>query len=198
MKKACLLFLLFLSLILIPVNQVLAYSGSAAVSYADSWALSFNTGKYPKFTGADCTNFVSQCLYEGGKAMDYSGSYQWWLDFYNFSYTNSWSLAMELYNYFVNNPAGSRVYFYNSYDGQPPNYVSSLQKGDIIFYDWGDGNSVHHSGIVALSNGTDPSKTSWTGTLQDQHSEPHYHAIWHLYPYNAFYATTVFRVYRPS
>jgi len=105
---------------------------------------------------------------------------------------------MDLYNWFVNNPAGSRVYFYNSLDGAPPNYVSNLQKGDIVFYDWGTGNSISHTGIIVVTNGTDPNQTSYTGNLQDQHSNARYHAIWHLKPYNANWATTVFRVYRPS
>lgn len=44
-----------------------AYSGSAAVKYAERWWDSYNTGEYYKVDGADCTNFVSQCLVAGGK-----------------------------------------------------------------------------------------------------------------------------------
>lgn len=40
------------------------YEGAAA--YADKYGLKYNP-KYKKFDGVDCTNFASQCMFEGGK-----------------------------------------------------------------------------------------------------------------------------------
>lgn len=47
-----------------------SYDFKAAVTYAETYALSYNTS-YPDWTdyGGDCANFVSQCLYAGGKSM---------------------------------------------------------------------------------------------------------------------------------
>ena len=45
-----------------------SYQRSVAVAYAQTWCDSYNPA-YPSpsnFHGTDCTNFVSQCLYEGG------------------------------------------------------------------------------------------------------------------------------------
>jgi|GEM_PF-1519695 len=50
-------------------NKVSGYNASDAVSYAKKYATSYNTSEYPKYSGEDCTNFVSQCLYAGGISM---------------------------------------------------------------------------------------------------------------------------------
>ena len=47
-----------------------SYSSSDAVSYAEQYYDTYNTA-YPDWTsyGGDCANFISQCLYAGGKSM---------------------------------------------------------------------------------------------------------------------------------
>lgn len=45
-----------------------SYSRTAAVNYALTYLGDYNTN-YPDW-GADCANFISQCLYEGGKPME--------------------------------------------------------------------------------------------------------------------------------
>lgn len=66
------------------------YSGSQAASYAIQYASGHNSA-FPHYS-ADCTNFVSQCLYAGGIAMDGSqssaGTYETTSDWYCI-YTNS-------------------------------------------------------------------------------------------------------------
>lgn len=47
-------------------NNVYAYSGSNAASYARKYATNYNKN-YDKFS-SDCTNFVSQCIEAGGKS----------------------------------------------------------------------------------------------------------------------------------
>ncbi|MCI9020351.1 MAG: hypothetical protein HFH32_06385 [Eubacterium sp.] len=46
------------------------YSANAAVTYATNYAMNYNSA-YPDWNsyGGDCANFVSQCLYAGGKSM---------------------------------------------------------------------------------------------------------------------------------
>jgi len=55
------------------------YNRQAAVQYAQNWVGQRNTKKWPKYDnyGGNCQNFVSQCLYNGGIPMDYTGKYQW-------------------------------------------------------------------------------------------------------------------------
>lgn len=43
-----------------------SYNGSAAASYADLWAQSFNYLVYNTFPSDDCTNFVSQAMASNG------------------------------------------------------------------------------------------------------------------------------------
>lgn len=59
----------------LPVTRVNAnvrasYSSSDAVTYAEKYYSSYNSS-YPDWTteGGDCANFISQCLYAGGKSM---------------------------------------------------------------------------------------------------------------------------------
>ena len=62
-----------------------AYNGPAAASYADTWALGYNSN-YLTF-GDDCTNFVSQALKAGGlptitTTSTTSDDHYWFLSFY--------------------------------------------------------------------------------------------------------------------
>lgn len=55
------------------------YDRAAAVAYAHKWAY----GRNPAFfdyeeIGGDCTNFASQCLYEGTGIMNYTPTFGWY------------------------------------------------------------------------------------------------------------------------
>ena len=56
-----------------PVNSVdpsgHKYKPAEAAKYGREWAYKYNS-KYGVYEGADCTNFVSQCVVAGGKSMD--------------------------------------------------------------------------------------------------------------------------------
>lgn len=63
----------------------MTYHRKLAVAYARKWAKSTNP-RYIRF-GNDCTNFVSQCLHEGGFPMEGARDYDqrwsekvWWYD----------------------------------------------------------------------------------------------------------------------
>ncbi len=112
------------------------YNRLKAVQYAERWWNSYNPA-YKKFD-VDCTNFISQCLHEGGAPMNGypNRSKGWWLRDHNWSY--SWAVANAL-----------RLYLSNSRVGLRAREVSSpeqLSLGDVICYDFqGDGRFDHNT-----------------------------------------------------
>jgi hypothetical protein len=112
------------------------YNRLKAVQYAERWWNSYNPA-YKKFEN-DCTNFISQCLHQGGSPMrGYPNrGYGWWFMNQNWSY--SWSIAHSL-----------RLYLPSSKSGLQAREVSSpdeLLLGDVICYDFeGDGRFNHNT-----------------------------------------------------
>lgn len=96
------------------------YNREKAAEYAHKWSSYLNNlrnsppwGNYDKPNGnGDCTNFISQCIHEGGIPMDYYGQeyeqWKWYSDFYN-AYPKasgrvaSWTGVSEFYSYCKNN-----------------------------------------------------------------------------------------------
>lgn len=83
--------------------QIKDYNRDKAIVYAQKWAYLRN----PKFynydgIGGDCTNFVSQCIYEGCKTMNYDTINGW---FYNNANDKSpsWTGVEFLYKFLINN-----------------------------------------------------------------------------------------------
>ena len=76
------------------------YDRNSALAYTKKWALARNS-KYYNFdaVGGDCTSFVSQCLFDGSKKMNYN---EW---YYNNGYDKSpsWSGVEFLYNFLIKN-----------------------------------------------------------------------------------------------
>lgn len=89
------------------------YNRQSAKEYAKKWAYSRNP-KYYNFDniGGDCTSFVSQCLYAGSKAMNYTKNTGWYYNSIN-DRSPSWSGVELLYKFLVNNksvgPRGIKV-----------------------------------------------------------------------------------------
>ena len=81
----------------------LIYDRDKAVSYALKWALNRNP-KYFDFSkiGGDCTNFVSQCIYNGCGVMNYK-LYTGWFYTSPSLRAPAWTGVNELYNFAVNN-----------------------------------------------------------------------------------------------
>lgn len=79
------------------------YDRQAVVEYAKKWALGRNPNYY-NFDpiGGDCTNFVSQCIYEGSKTMNYTKDLGWYYINGN-NKSPSWSGVPYLYQFLVNN-----------------------------------------------------------------------------------------------
>lgn len=59
--------------------MVIPYDRSAAIHYAHRWAYSRNPAYYDfEEIGGDCTNFASQCLYEGTGIMNFTPDFGWY------------------------------------------------------------------------------------------------------------------------
>ena len=109
------------------------YNPSAAVTYADQYALNYNSA-YRSYasSGGDCANFVSQCLRAGGLPTTSS-----W-----YAYSSAWVSA-----------GGQRTYMANTY-GQlitSPS-ASDIQAGNPVYYPSSVANSGYHATICVGKN----------------------------------------------
>lgn len=128
-------------------NVRFKYNRMEAVRYAEQWWNTYNP-KYMKFE-VDCTNYISQCLHEGGAPMvgypKKSGA--WWMRNKDWSYT--WTVANAL-----------RWYLPSAKAGMNPREVASadlLMPGDVICYDFqGDGRFDHNTIVVAKDRNNEP------------------------------------------
>ncbi|MBI3172706.1 MAG: amidase domain-containing protein [Chloroflexi bacterium] len=112
-----------------------SYDRTAAVNYANVWASNDpNTqlrnptwGNFDgQVLGGDCTNYVSQVIWNGAPQMDNTGSYQW----YYFGYGDrspAWTDVSALYTYLTSNyytgPVGTEI---------SASSACTLSPGDII------------------------------------------------------------------
>lgn len=115
--------------------KIIDYDRQKAKEYAKKWAYLRNPSyyNYDKL-GGDCTNFVSQCILEGTKHMNYEKN-GWYYKNAN-QKSPSWTGVEFLHQFLVSNksvgPFGSIV------------EISKLQIGDIIQISF-DGNIYGHS-----------------------------------------------------
>jgi hypothetical protein len=117
-------------------RSAFTYNRLKAIQYAEQWWNSYNP-RYKKFHN-DCTNFISQCLHQGGAPMrGYpSRSKGWWMAGNTWSY--SWSVANSFRIYLANSTIGLRTREVSSPD--------QLLFGDVICYDFeGDGRFNHNT-----------------------------------------------------
>lgn len=123
------------------------YDRQAAKAYADYWAYRRNP-MYYNFNelGGDCTNFVSQCVYEGSNVMNYTPTFGWYYINLN-DRAPAWTGVNEFYNFITKNkeegPYGSL------------SNVSNIKVGDVIQmkinHDY-----FHHS-VIVVETGEKPS-----------------------------------------
>ena len=120
------------------------YERNKAVEYAQKWAHGRNP-KYYNFdtVGGDCTSFISQCIYEGSKVMNYD-KYGWYYKNGN-NKSPSWSGVEYLYKFLTQNkgvgPYAEEV---------TENFI---QKGDVIQLSF-NGTSFGHS-LLVIDKGHD-------------------------------------------
>jgi len=122
------------------------YNRNKAIAYAHKWAYGRNP-KYYNFDsiGGDCTNFISQCIYEGCNVMNYN-KYGWYYKNGN-NKSPSWTGVEFLYNFLTsNNGIGPYA---------KPASIDSLEAGDIIQLS-ANGNTFSHT-LLVVDAGSIPS-----------------------------------------
>lgn len=112
-----------------------SYDRSAALRYAERWALARNPAYYDfDPLGGDCTSFVSQCLLAGSGVMNFSRENGWYYVNLN-DRSTSWTGVEPLYRFLTENrgpgPFGA--------DAAP----ESLLPGDVIQLGAPDGGFYH-------------------------------------------------------
>jgi hypothetical protein len=144
--------------------EVIYYDRVAAVTYADRYALSYNS-TYIRFS-ADCCNYASQCA-KAGKMPEIFVDPQWWYDKNGTSSPSDdrWSASWPSCSRQITAWAGRRIGWVTS--------VSLVGKGDFIYYDWTANGSWDH---VAVCVGTN----SLGQKIIDAHTTDHYHVYWKL------------------
>ncbi|MBT8225500.1 MAG: hypothetical protein HKP61_12635 [Dactylosporangium sp.] len=148
----------------------------------------------------------------------YDSQMEWWSyrdpagGMYNSGRTRSWSLIDDLYAFLnVNSPytIGWLVHYPGSLADVPQvdmpfdpwSEVWEAERVDapissVIVYQWeitpeqiAEGSFSPDHTAIAVARGTDPG-SGWSDLLVDAHTTNRYHAIWHLIPYNAMFAST--------
>lgn len=118
------------------------YDADAAVAYATKWSITDvekRNPDYSKYEGADCANFVSQCLYAGGLSTDA----QWYKDSY------AWINANGLRQYLINRGFSGKDYA-NGGSGAKLD-LSTVSAGDIV---WCSGASGTYGHVMIVSKVT--------------------------------------------
>lgn len=190
------------------VIPTFAYNRTTAVSYANTYALSYNSN-YRSFAGSggDCANFVSQCLYAGGLSMSNTWKYIWSSgnNRNNDTCTAAWNNANSLKNYLKNNigapilaPKWRKVAIPSqstyAYVDNSANITTSDGGKVVVFYDWYDDGIIDHTSLC-VGTGTDTGSSRY-GDLIDAHTGNRKQAIWHLDPYNSYRDTTAVYAFR--
>ena len=119
---------------------VINYDRNAALEYARIWAYKRNP-RYYDFSniGGDCTNFISQCIYEGCHVMNPTQYVGWY--YYNVNNRSaSWTGVPFFYKFMVNNKG---VGPYMTEVDSP----TALLPGDVIQFA-NPGRDWHHNLLV--------------------------------------------------
>ena len=124
-------------------TRELIYNRVAAVEYARKWALNRNP-KYYNFEhiGGDCTNFISQCLFEGAKIMNYTPVTGWYYRSIS-DRAPAWTSVKYLYQFLINNTSSGPHGIVTSED--------NISLGDVVQLGKKDGHFYHSLLVTALS-----------------------------------------------
>ncbi len=127
--------------------KVYQYNRGEAVAYAHKWAFKRNPA-YLDFSkiGGDCTNFISQCLYNGCKIMNGTKITGWYY-YSSYNRSASWTGVPYLYNFLTGN-AGT-----GPFAKEVP--ALEVKPGDIVQLSF-DGTVFRHS-LFVVETGKIPS-----------------------------------------
>lgn len=121
------------------------YNREAALAYARKWSFSRNPSYYDfSEIGGDCTNFISQCIFEGSRVMNPT-KYLGWYYYSVHERSASWTGVPFFYKFMVNNegigPFMREVQF-----------PTELIPGDVILFG-NEGKGWHHN-LLVLQTGS--------------------------------------------
>ena len=125
--------------------MVIPYDRTAAVLYAHRWAF----GRNPVFydfdqIGGDCTNFASQCLYEGTGIMNFTPDFGWYYIDPNRK-APAWTGVEYFYN-FLTRKTSSQGPFAVRTD------INSILPGDFVQLRFRPGDFGHTPIVVEVGN----------------------------------------------
>ena len=135
------------------------YDPQKAIAYAHQWAFARNS-RYLNFAGigGDCTNFISQCLYAGGAAMNYQRVFGWYYNSAN-DRAPAWTGVEYLYNFLIANK-GMGPY-------AQPIEMGEVRPGDIIQLRFFKGHFSHSLFVVDVLPPKPTRKTILVATHSD-------------------------------
>lgn len=160
------------------VQSSSAYNPYKAIEYANKWVShnadgeyepsGYNTSEYASNVGADCTNYVSQCMYAGGLEMDPVGNNSdWWYDSkQSCPWSTVWFTVAPHFKYFKNK--------YTSYTNVTSGYIIP---GNPVYYNFTttstDYNDLKHAAIcVGYDSDGYP--------IVNSHTQNYYHVRWNF------------------
>ncbi len=116
------------------------YGRAAAVRYAHTWAYSRNPAyyNYDKL-GGDCTNFASQCIYEGARVMNFKALYGWYYNNAN-DKSPSWTGVSYLYDFLLRSKGGAGPFAVEA-------AAEETKPGDIVQLSF-DGYRFSHTPVI--------------------------------------------------
>ncbi|MFZ6031009.1 MAG: amidase domain-containing protein [Chloroflexota bacterium] len=144
----------------LPNVEAIRYDRRGAVAYAHRWSIAprpYNAA-YTDFTdlGGDCTNFVSQAIFEGGGiemifgGVHGIGTAGWYYEDIN-DRAIAWTWVDGLYNFIVH----EHVFWGNRFIGYETDGRHALA-GDILQFNWGSDTVWDHSVLTVSSSEADP------------------------------------------
>ena len=196
MKKfICFLLSTMLMVSLLSTSAFAMYSSSKAITYSDKYALSPNSlntvGEGYNVYSKDCTNFVSQCLYEGGLTQDsqWKSTLTWQGNVPRRTDSTIWTVADDFKNYLISSgrsikigswslngsPAPYRTF---AYTNNSNNLTTTNQGRVVLFYDWYGRGKMNHSAFFVRNNGASTDSREATGDLINQHTNNQKHVLW--------------------
>lgn len=149
--------ILALALIASSIGSASAYSYNrqGAVNYAKANWNSWVPGSWYFMTrGVDCTNFVSQSLYNGGgwiqRGTQWTTQYQWYFNgAFPRDYSTSWTSVNEFRDFILTSQRGTEIFPSRSEVWARPTRINT---GDVMQIDWtGDGTWDHTMFITGVT-----------------------------------------------
>lgn len=127
-----------------PVMPIIVpYDRVAAISYAHRWAYSRNPAYFDyEGIGGDCTNFASQCLYQGTGIMNYTPEFGWYYINPN-QKAPAWTGVEFFYNFMTRNKVSAGPFAVQT-------DLNGILPGDFVQLRFGPQNFGHTPIVVEM------------------------------------------------